>query len=68
MLCNVAALACYGINWYLQCNKWDEPQPALGAAIPLTGLGFALTLAAGFLGWTLVQKHHVGVDIPGNDD
>jgi uncharacterized membrane protein len=68
MLCNVSALACYGLNWYLQCDKWYDPQPTLGPAIILTGIGMALTLAAGFLGWTLVQTHHIGVDIPGKDD
>ena len=68
LICNVSALACYGINWYLQCHKWDDAQPTLGPAIILTGIGMALTLVAGFLGWTLVQTHHVGVDIPGKDD
>jgi uncharacterized membrane protein len=37
--------------------EWQEVCAALG----LCGLGVALTLAAGLLGWTLVQTHHVGV-------
>jgi uncharacterized membrane protein len=36
-----------------------DPRPAL----LLSGLGFLLTLLAGFLGWTLVQTHHVGVEL-----
>jgi uncharacterized membrane protein len=63
MICNVLALACYGITAWVQCDKWNDPNPTTGIAIPLTAVGFILTLTAGFLGWTLVQKHHVGVDI-----
>jgi uncharacterized membrane protein len=62
MVCNVLALACYGAVAIMECKQWDEANPALGPAIPITAFGFVLTLIAGFLGWTLVQKHHVGVD------
>jgi uncharacterized membrane protein len=68
MTCNVLALVLFGINWWLQCDKWNDVQPAAGLAIPLTATGFILTMVAGFLGWTLVQKHHVGVDIPNRED
>jgi uncharacterized membrane protein len=63
MLCNVLALVCFGAAAFLEYTRWDDPNPDLGIAIPLTAAGFILTLTAGFLGWTLVQKHHVGVDI-----
>ena len=63
MLCNVVALLCFGITAWIECQKWDEANPDTGIAIPLTAVGFILTIAAGFLGWTLVQNHHVGVDI-----
>ena len=63
MICNVVALVCYGATAWLECPKWDDPNPEAGSAILLTGIGFILTLIAGFLGWTLVQKHHVGVDM-----
>lgn len=63
MFSNVIALVLYGIAAWIGCAKWDDPAPELGLAIPLTAVGFLLTLIAGFLGWTLVQKHHVGVDI-----
>jgi uncharacterized membrane protein len=63
MLCNVLALVCFAIAAWQGCPKWNDVNPSPGLAIPLTAVGFILTLAAGFLGWTLVQKHHVGVDI-----
>ena len=63
MLCNVLALVCFAVVAFMECKKWEDTQPTLGIAIPLTALGFILTLVAGFLGWTMVQKHHVGVDI-----
>ena len=63
MLCNVIALVLYAIVAFTEISKWNDTNPALGLAIPLTVIGFVITLIAGFLGWTLVQKHHVGVDI-----
>lgn len=62
MICNVLALVCFAVNAWLQCPKWDDAAPELGPAIILSAVGFAFTLIAGFLGWALVQKHHVGVD------
>ena len=63
MICNVLALLLYAINIWLLKEKWNDTTPDLGSALILTGAGFVVTLIAGFLGWTLVQKHHVGVDI-----
>jgi uncharacterized membrane protein len=66
MFSNVVALMLFGTNSWLLKDKWDAPTPSVGVAVILTGAGFILTLVAGFLGWTLVQKHHVGVDpLPG---
>jgi uncharacterized membrane protein len=63
MLCNVTALILFGINLYIQCPKWNEPQPNDSPSILLSALGMVLTLAAGFYGWSLVQKHHIGVSL-----
>jgi hypothetical protein len=62
MVCNVLALICFAVTAWLECPKWNDANPGLGISVPLTAVGFILTLAAGFLGWSLVQKHHVGVD------
>ena len=40
-----------------------EPQmPSPTLALVLSGLGVLVTAAAGYLGYTLVQTHHVGVE------
>jgi uncharacterized membrane protein len=63
MLCNVGALLLFGINLALQCPKWNDSQPDAGISILLTVAGLLLTVIAGFLGWSLVQNHHVGVSL-----
>ena len=62
MISNVIALLLYGTSVYVIKDKWTDTNPNVEISIFLTGIGFSLTLIAGFLGWTLVQKHHVGVD------
>ena len=63
MLLNVVALAIFGLNALLQYPQWNSaaPDSTLATALSLIGMGF--TLGAGFFGWTLVQTHHVGVDL-----
>ena len=63
MACNVAALLLYLLNVFFQWGHRLETLPPVGLTVVLTGLGFALTLVAGFLGWKLVGTHHVGVDL-----
>jgi uncharacterized membrane protein len=63
MLCNVLALLIFAFNAYLQCSKWDSEKPDSSTAIILSVLGMIVTLIAGFLGWSLVQKHHIGVSL-----
>jgi uncharacterized membrane protein len=74
MLLNLAALAAFTINLIVQTNRWFElvrvaratmivtpPSPVL--AIVLSSIGLLFTIAAGYLGFSLVQTHHVGVDL-----
>jgi hypothetical protein len=68
MLLNVGALSCFAINAYLQYGQWNEPHPAYRAAIALAAAGMGFVLAAGFLGWKMVQDHHVGVNMSGEEE
>ena len=69
MLLNLASSGLFVINLVLHRNQWIAMRdisaatlaPAPGLALVLSILGVACMLAAGFLGWKLVQTHHVGV-------
>jgi uncharacterized membrane protein len=63
MSLNVAALVAFLIDAIVYTNRWDEPLPAAGTGVVLSAIGVLLTLPAGFLGWSLVQDHHVGVNL-----
>lgn len=63
MVLNVAALLAFLINAIALREYWDELLPPEGAGIALSAIGVLLTLPAGFLGWSLVQDHHVGVQL-----
>lgn len=63
MFCNVGALVLFAVNLFLQYPKIHDTQPESILPIVLSAIGFCLTLAAGFLGWTLVQNHHIGVSL-----
>jgi uncharacterized membrane protein len=59
---NVTALLLFAVNAFMLYDQWNATSPELGLAVPLTIVGFTSTIIAGFMGWTMVQKHHVGVD------
>lgn len=63
MRLNVAALAVFAADAYLQWGHRYELQPATALPLLLAALGVCLTIAAGFLGWKMVQVHHVGVQM-----
>jgi len=63
MVLNVAALLLFAINLWASNDGWNNAQPDSTAAILLTLLGVGCTVAAGWFGWTLVQTHHVGVQM-----
>jgi uncharacterized membrane protein len=67
---NVTALVLFASSAVLLWTEWDDwsdaASPALRglhATLPmvLAAIGVAATVAAGALGWKLVQSHHVGV-------
>jgi len=64
-LLNVSALALFVTATVLLWRQWSGfPGLPLDARAPLVLalIGCSLTVAAGALGWTLVQTHHIGVD------
>ncbi len=60
---NVVALVLFIINAALQGDRWNDVAPGAATAIVLSAIGVGLTVAAGALGWILVQTHHVGVQL-----
>ncbi|PZH10791.1 hypothetical protein C1I97_13490 [Streptomyces sp. NTH33] len=58
---NVAALVLFAITLGTYVTHWNGPAtgPVLGLA--LTSAGVACTIAAGSLGWMLVQDYHIGI-------
>lgn len=61
MALNVAALVLFLISAIIYANRWGHLLPNPNAGIVLSVLGIGVSLPAGFLGWKLVQDHHVGV-------
>jgi uncharacterized membrane protein len=58
---NTAAFALFGIHWWLNSGQWNATAPVLKFGVILPLIGVLCMLAAGYLGWTLVQTDHVGV-------
>ena len=44
-------------------THWSGPAASAALGVVLSAIGVAVTIAAGFLGWTLVQDYHVGVHL-----
>jgi len=63
MAFNVGALVLFAVNVALQWPHRAEVLPAVGLSVVLPVVGCALVVIAGFLGWKLVQTHHVGVEL-----
>lgn len=60
---NVTALLAFLISAIVATNHWDDVLPPAGTGVVLSAIGVLLTLPAGFLGWSLVQDHHVGIKL-----
>lgn len=63
MALNVTSVAIFAINILFNAGQWNATTPEMTGAIVLPLLGLLATLGAGYLGWTLVQTHHVGVHL-----
>jgi uncharacterized membrane protein len=58
---NVVALALFAVNLGLYASHWNGPAKSATIGLVLSAAGVACTIAAGFLGWMLVQDYHIGV-------
>jgi uncharacterized membrane protein len=58
---NSTALVIFSIDAVIVTSHHNDVQPDASGPIVLSAIGLLLTLPAGFLGWSLVQDHHVGV-------
>jgi uncharacterized membrane protein len=58
---NVTALALFAASLGTHVTHWNGPATGATLGLALTSAGLLCTLAAGFLGWTLVQDYHIGV-------
>ncbi|HET9255898.1 MAG TPA: DUF2231 domain-containing protein [Pseudonocardiaceae bacterium] len=64
MALNVVALVLFIISFFAYYRYWNGPADAGGVlGIVLAGIGVALTVAAGFQGWALIQTHHIGIQL-----
>jgi uncharacterized membrane protein len=60
---NLLSLALFATAAFINYVKWFDASPLLGPTLLLTGIGVISTATAGFFGWTMVQRHHMGVDL-----
>ena len=63
MALNVIALILFVINLIVFLGQWAVPPTSALLAVILTLVGVLVTVGAGFFGWTLIQFHHVGVEL-----
>jgi uncharacterized membrane protein len=63
MVLNVVSLLVFLVNVLLAWSRRLEIAPRVGWTVVLPIVGVLVTVVAGFLGWKLVQTHHVGVDL-----
>lgn len=65
---NVLALALFTISVVILYANRGTANPDAAAPLVLGILGVASTLVAGWLGWTLTQTHHVGIEPTRSDE
>jgi len=58
---NVAALALFAVSLGTHVTHWNGPATGATLGLALSSAGVACTVAAGFLGWMLVQDYHIGI-------
>jgi uncharacterized membrane protein len=63
MILNVLALVVFAVAALMNLGQWSAPKPEATLALVLALVGVLLTVGAGLFGWTLIQNHHVGVEL-----
>ncbi len=63
LLLNVTALVLFAVTAFMLWGQWNSATPEVGPAIVITLIGVLATVAAGYFGYTLIQNHHVGVEL-----
>jgi uncharacterized membrane protein len=60
---NLIVVAIFTLNLGMQGAQLAEPLPSGWSGFVLSLLGVMLLLMSGYYGWSLVQTHHVGIDL-----
>ncbi|HEX6278314.1 MAG TPA: DUF2231 domain-containing protein [Polyangiaceae bacterium] len=63
MVLNLIVVAVFAINLGVQGSYSDDVAPPATIAVLLSAVGVVTLLVSGYLGWSLVQTHHVGVNL-----
>ena len=65
---NDIALGLFIAAAVIYVGNWNGPPVGVTLGLALSGAGVAVTVAAGALGWTLVQTYHVGVRLTASQE
>jgi len=60
---NVTALGLFIANALSYIDNWNGPPASATLGLALAAAGVAVTIAAGALGWMLVQTYHIGIHL-----
>ncbi len=63
MVLNLVAFAAFLITAIVATGRFGLIDPGAAWPIILSAIGLGFTIPAGFIGWELVQKDHVGVEL-----
>jgi uncharacterized membrane protein len=63
MVLNLIVVAIFAINLGIQASYDDALAPPATLAVLLSAVGVVTLLVSGYFGWSLVQTHHVGVNL-----
>jgi uncharacterized membrane protein len=61
-LWNLGALFFFAVNFFAQYPKWNDILPDPGSSVAFSVVGILMAGAASYLGYKMIQTHHVGVD------